>query len=127
MKYEATQEGFTLLEVVITIFILVAMLVFFTASFSTTQLSRIQQHKDIALRVMEQKMETLRAAGYSGVGSSGTFSDALLNSLNSASASTTISDYNGSVKQVMVGVSWVDASTTFYLSETTLIVNSGGL
>jgi len=72
-------------------------------------------------------MESLRALGYGSLGSSGTFTDTSLNVLQSASASTTVSDFNASIKQVTVGVSWVESSTTLFLSETTLIANSGGL
>jgi len=103
------------------------MLVFYVSAFSSNQLAKIQAHKDIALRVVNQKMASLRAGGYGSVGSSGTFTDTQLNTLQSAAASTTVSDYNASIKQVTVGVSWVEASTTLYLSETTLITNSGGI
>ena len=103
------------------------MLVFYVSAFSSNQLAKIQAHKDIALRVVNQKMATLRAAGYGGVGSGGTFTDTQLNTLQSASASTSVSDFNASIKQVTVGVSWIDASSTLYFSETTLITNSGGL
>lgn len=126
VKNNARQHGFTLIEIVITISIVVLMLVFYVSAFSTNQLAKIQQHREIALRVIDQKIQALRAAGYSGV-SSGSFTDTQLNALQSASASTTVSDYNASIKQVIVGVTWIDASTTRYLGETTLITNSGGL
>ena len=91
------------------------------------RLARDVQHKDIALRVINQKMAGLRAAGYAGLPASGSFSDPQLNALQSASASTSIADYNADTKLVIAGVSWVGASTTHYLSETTLITKSGGL
>jgi prepilin-type N-terminal cleavage/methylation domain-containing protein len=127
VKNAPSQHGFTLIEVVIAIFILILMLVFYVSAFSSNQLAKIQAHKDIALRVINQKMASLRAGGYGSVGSGGTFTDTQLNTLQSAAASTTVSDYNASIKEVTVGVSWIDASSTQYLSETTLIINSGGL
>jgi prepilin-type N-terminal cleavage/methylation domain-containing protein len=126
-KFSA-QSGFTLIEVVITIFLVVLMLVFFQVAASTMRLATIAQQKERVSRVIGQKIETLRAAGYDGVGSSGTFTDPQLNNLQNVSASTTISDYNAEIKQVTVGVSWLGAgSTTRYLGATTLLVNSGGL
>jgi prepilin-type N-terminal cleavage/methylation domain-containing protein len=127
VKNEAQQAGFTLIEIVISIFIIVLMLVFYTSSFSTNQLARIQEHKDIALRVINQKMAAARAAGYSSV-TGASFTDTQLSALTSYSASTTVSTYNASEKLVTVGVSWLESSTTnYYLGETTLLVNSGGL
>lgn len=115
------------MEVVVSIFILGLMLVFYQSSFGTMRLAQMQKDKDIALRVVNQKMEALRAGGYGSLGASGSFSDTQLDSLQSASASTTITTYNASIKQVTVGVSWVESGSTQYLSETTLISQSGGL
>ncbi len=104
------------------------MLVFYQVAAATLRLSLMQQHKGIAVRVINQKMETTRAAGYSGIGAGGTFTDPQLAILQSPSASSTVSDFNASIKQVTIGVSWLEiGSTTRYLGATTLIVNSGGL
>lgn len=128
VKNAALQSGFTLIEVVVTIFIVVLMLVFYASSFTSNQLEKIQEHKDIVLRVINQKMASIRAGGYSNAASSaGTFTDTQLSTLTRYSASTTVSDYNANIKEVTVGVSWIDASSTLYLGETTLLVNSGGL
>src|SRR5262249_16204067 len=121
------QCGFTLIEILITIFILILMLVFYVSAFSTNQLSRLQEHRDIALRVVTQKMQTLRGGGFSNVDSSTTFTDTSLSRLTNASASTTVSYYNSSLKEVIVGISWLEGSSTLYVQETTLIGNSGGL
>ncbi len=123
-----THRGFTLIEVLVSILILGAMLVFYTSSFSATKLTRDAQRKDVALRVIEQKLEELRALTYAGLPASGTFSDPLLTSLPNGIASTTISTYNAAIKKATVGVSWIEGSSTLrYIESTTLITQVGGL
>lgn len=127
VKKQTLQHGYTLIEILITVSIVVLMLVFLASAASTLKLARLQQHKDLVLRVVNHKIETVRAGGYDNAATSA-FTDTQLNILHSVSASTTVSDFNASIKQVTVGVSWVDVgSTTYYLGATTLIVNSGGL
>ena len=105
------------------------MLVFFVSSFSSTKLTQNLQRQDIAIRIVEQKLESLRALTYTGLPASGTFSDTSLLSLPNGLASTSLTDYNVDTKQVLVGVSWQDNSSTpvRYISATTLITKNGGL
>jgi prepilin-type N-terminal cleavage/methylation domain-containing protein len=127
VKKNHSQNGFTLIEILVTVFILLLMLVFYASSLSTMRLTRIMQHKDIALRVLEEKMETLRGGGYANLPASGTFTNTLLDSLPGPSASTTISLYNATTKEILVGVSWIDSGTTYYVSLSSLITEIGGL
>jgi type II secretory pathway pseudopilin PulG len=121
-------DGFTLIEVVITIFFVILMLVFFQVAAGSLRLAIIQQHKEIAMRVVTKKISTVRASGYANATTSSAFSDPLLASLQNASASTTISSYNANIRQIIVGVTWTElGSTTRYLSASTLLVDSGGL
>ena len=121
-------RGFTLLEVLISIALLSVMLVFYNSLFSVTKVTRDLQRQDIALRVIKQKMEELRALTYTGLPGSGSFSDALLTSIPNGQASTTITDYSATNKLVTVSVFWAESSSTAkYLSETTLITKVGGL
>ena len=123
-----TNHGFTLVEVLVSISVLGMMLVFFASTFSNTRLSRDVARQDIALRIIKQKMEDLRALGYNNLPVNGTFSNSLLSSLPSGVGSTTVSDFNSTLKQATVGISWNESSTTpRYLSATTLIGKVGGL
>jgi prepilin-type N-terminal cleavage/methylation domain-containing protein len=128
MRKLGPNQGFTLLEVLITIGILVVMLAFFASSFSISRLIKIQRHRDVAARVVSQKIESLRADGFDNVGSSTVFTDTQLGIFSSSTASTTVSYYNSSIKQVTVGVYWVESSSTnLYVGATTLVGRSGGL
>lgn len=122
------RRGFTLLEVLISIAILSVMLVFYNSSFSVTKLTRTLQRQDIALRIIKQKTEELRALTYTGLPASGSFSDPLLTSLPNGAASTTITDYDTDNKLVIVSVFWAESSSTAkYLRQTTLVTKVGGL
>ena len=123
-----TSRGFTLVEVLVSIFVLGMMLVFFASAFSNTRLSRDVARQDVALRVIKQKMEDLRSLGYSNLPANGTFSNSLLSSLPNGVGSTTVSDFSATLKQTTVGISWNESSAAArYLSATTLIGKVGGL
>lgn len=128
MKKSLTARGFTLIEILVSIFILGAIAIIYLTAINTITLTREIRQKDIALRVIDKEIESLRAGGYAGLGSSGSFSDALLSDLPNSSASTTISSYNANIKQVDVSVGWQEVGLpSRYLSATTLIVDNGGL
>lgn len=121
-------RGFTLIEILVSVFILGAIAVIFATATNTLSLTREMRQKDIALRVIDKQMESLRAAGYAGVGAGGAFSDSLLSALPNSSASTTVSDYNANMKQVDVSVGWQEVGLPErYLVATTLLVDTGGL
>ena len=90
-------------------------------------LTRSARHKDIALRVMNHKMEELRSLGYASLPPGGSFSDSLLNALPEGSGSTTIATYNAETKKVTVSVGWREGLDPRYLELTTLITETGGL
>jgi prepilin-type N-terminal cleavage/methylation domain-containing protein len=121
------QSGFSLMEVIITIFIIGALAAIFAAALNLARLTRDSKFQDIALRVASQQLESERALGYAST-TSGSFSDPLLALLPAGTATTTISAYNAKTKQVTVTVTWDGgASSTRSQSLTTLITQVGGL
>ena len=125
-----TSRGFTLIEVVLSIFIMGVMLILLQSVLRSSILVRTSKNEGIALSIARNKIESLRAGGYGSVPASGAFSDSLLSTLNSQATTTlTTSDYNAKTKQVVVSVIWLDpghtASSTVSLS--TLITQTGGL
>lgn len=122
-------NGFTLIEALITIFIIgIAFLLYYSAM-RNTYLSRDARDEEIALHIAAGKMEDLRAGGYAALPSSGSFSDSQLSSLPSSAASMTIADYNAQTKEVTVTVSWTEPAvgTSRNVTLSTLITNTGGL
>lgn len=123
-------RGFSLIEIIVSIFIIGVMLVLLQAVARNTTVVRTAKNEGIALAIARNELETLRQAGYTSVPTSGSFSDGLLSSLpQGATATLTSSDFNTKTKQVTVTVVWKDpvltASSTVTL--TTLITQTGGL
>ena len=124
-----SKSGFSLLEVIVTIFIIGLVLVLYQASLGKVKLIQYAKNQEIALRVANNKIEVLRAGGYSALPASGNFSDSQLNSLSNSSANMTITDYNADTKQVLITIQWKEptGSALKNISLATLITKTGGL
>ena len=123
------QTGFSLIEVVVTLFIIGVIFVIYQAALNGIFLTRNAKDQEIALRVATHKVEELRSLGYFSLPASGSFTDSQLSSLLQSSASMAISDYNLKTKQITVTVSWKETNTNVphSLQLNTLISQDGGL
>lgn len=120
--------GFTYIEVVISILLIGILLVASAALVRGVPLSRDARDQDLALRIADNKLQSLRAAGYGNTGVSGPFADPDLSALASSSAAIVVSAYNASTTQVNVSVNWESqAGAARSLTLTTLITQKGGL
>lgn len=126
---QKSQDGFSLIEVVITLFVIGVILVIYQAALNTVFLVRNSHNQEIALRVANNKIEELRAGGYAALPGNGAFTDAQLSGLPGSSAIMTFSDFNSSTKQVDITIQWQEtgADSVKSLSLTTLIAKIGGL
>lgn len=129
MKQLRTNRGFTLIEVVVSLFIIAVGIAVASSVGASIKSSADAEKANIALRIAATELDTIRDGGYANVPANGTaFSSAYLSSLASSSASTTNSAYNAKTKLVSAGVSWVDSrGKSRYVSLTTLITQTGGL
>ncbi|MEK7643601.1 MAG: prepilin-type N-terminal cleavage/methylation domain-containing protein [Patescibacteria group bacterium] len=123
-------RGFSLIEVTVSIFIMGVIILLLQALIQSGVLLRISKSQSIALSIVQNKLESLRADGYAALPPSGTFSDSLVSALPQAATTTlTVSVYNAQTKQISASVVWRDpgatASSTVSLS--TLITETGGL
>lgn len=117
-----------MIELLIALFIVSVAVVFATLLTSTIKTTRDDTYENVAFRIADAKLADLRAGGYASLPPSAPFSDPGLSALPSGAASTTVVEWNAKTKEVTVGVSWLGAaSTTKYVSLTTLITQSGGL
>lgn len=122
------RRGFTLIEVVIAIFVIGSTVALYAAGLKTFAVTRSAGHGEVALRIAEGKLEALRAAGYAAVPTSGSFSDPALGTLPSATGTLAVSDSNAKTKRVTVTVSWQESTTSpRSVSLSTLITQTGGL
>lgn len=121
-------RGFTLVEIVVALFILSAAIVFAALVIGTIKVTRDSAFENVAFRVADNKVNELRALGYAALPASGAFSDPQLASLPQGQASTSVTISNAKTKQVVAGVSWLGAEGhTRFVSITTLVTESGGL
>lgn len=122
-------RGFSLIEVTITIFIFGILLLLLQAVLQSNVLVRTTKSQGIALTIVRNELEILRAGGYATLPPSGSFSNNLLSTIPSATTTLTVSTYNAATKQVTASVIWREpgASTSSTVSLTTLITHTGGL
>jgi prepilin-type N-terminal cleavage/methylation domain-containing protein len=124
MRVPSQEHGFTIIEVLISLFILGASLIIFQSSITTLSVNKFIKNQDLALRIANSEIETLKLAGYDNLPSSGTFTHPLLSTLPSGQGTITISDYNASTKEIVVNVSWFSTKTNT-LTLRTLITHYG--
>ncbi len=105
------QDGLTVIEVVITLFIIGVTLVLFAVAANSIVLNKSSKYKEIALRIADQKIQTVRNASFSSIPASGTFSDPQLSSLPNGQGNITVSDISATLKNVAVVVTWTNPKT----------------
>ncbi len=107
-----TQAGFTIIEVVVTLFILGVTLVLFQVTAHSVALNKYSRYKEVAVRIADQKMQTLRITPFASFPTSGTFSDSRMSLLPSGQGSITVTDINSTLKDVKVTVTWLNSKNT---------------
>jgi len=128
MYRHPSSRGFTLIEVTVSIFIIGIITVASTMLLRAAQVNRVTQNEDLALKIANNEVGILRAGGYAALPASGPFSNSLLLSLPSGTATVTISSYNAKTKEADVSVSWLGPdNVTRTVALTTLITETGGL
>jgi prepilin-type N-terminal cleavage/methylation domain-containing protein len=122
------RRGFTLIEMLVTLFIMSATFIFVTIVIGTIKTTRDSAYENIAFRIADNKLDELRAGGYGALPANGPFSVPELSNLPQGVASTSVTSWNAKTKQVVAGVSWQDqGGLARFVSLTTLITESGGL
>jgi len=124
------QRGFTIIEVLISILIIGVILILLQSVLRGGYLARNAKNQVVALTIVRNELEGLRAGGYDALPASGSFSDSLLSTLpGGATANITVSDYNDTTKQVSATVTWTDPgySAASIVSLSTLVTKVGGL
>lgn len=119
-------HGFSLIEATVAIAIIGTMIVATSMLLQRIPVSgREAKDQDLALRIARNELEVVRAAGYAALPASGPFTDPLLASLASSTASLIVTDFTADTKRVDVMVEWRgSAATARSLSLTTLITGS---
>ena len=117
----------SLIEVVISMFMIAVLFVFYTAALNTVALSKKLRFENLAYHVANKQMEVLRDTAFSSLPSSGTISDSQLSQIPSGAGSYTISSYPGygGMKEIVVTVIWNDGIAKSVVLRT--LAGSGGI
>jgi Tfp pilus assembly protein PilV len=122
------QQGFSVIEVLITLFMIGATLMLFQATANAIVLNKYGRFREIALRVADKKIQSLRTTAFTQLPESGSFTDSQLASIPDGQASLTITEISPTLKDVSVDVTWTnpqnDGTQQVHLQT---FVGSGGL
>lgn len=122
-------RGFTLIEVIIAVVVVGMLVVLASTLVQAVGLTRHAKNKDVAAKVAESKLESLRAVGYEQLPAGTPFTDPLLEVLPDGVGSFTVDDFSSTTKHVIVTVSWSDPGATSQttLTISTLVAKVGGI
>ncbi len=120
--------GFTLIEILVAVGIVVAMLVTLTALVRLSMLQDSARFEELALTIASGSLEDLRDGGYVELPASGALSDERLASLPSGAGSVVVEDGENDTKKVTIVVSWVSRTGAAHdITLSTIFAPSGGL
>ena len=121
------KSGFTLIEIVLSVFLILGIVSILFSASGTYIHSRSAALASTAAKIASGEIETLRETDFANLPSSGTFSSPDLSKLPSGQAQRTLGDYQGSskIKQVTIAVSWQEGSLPKTIKMETLISESG--
>ncbi|QQS22733.1 prepilin-type N-terminal cleavage/methylation domain-containing protein [bacterium] len=123
-----TQSGFSIIEVVVTLFIIGLTLVLLQMSANSVVLNKQARYKEIATRIADQKMQSIRTTDFDSIPSTGTFNDSLMSSIPSGAGNITVVDVNDTLKDVTVRVTWSNSRSNGNNSvELQTYITEGGL
>lgn len=80
----------------------------FQATANSVVLNKYGRYREIALRIADQKIQTVRTAPFASIPTTGTFNDPLLSSLPNGQATITTTDLEDNLKDVAVVITWTN-------------------
>lgn len=125
--------AFSLVEVILSMFIILALVSILFAASGTYRHSRNSQLQTIATKIASRKIELLRKTDYATLPGSGSFSDSDLVKLPSSTANLTVANYppncspscSADIKQMTVTVNWTENGKARTISQNTIISKNG--
>jgi hypothetical protein len=109
-KIQNSQTGISIIEVIVSMFMVAALLVVYASAVQVTTLTKKLRYENLAYHVANKQMETLRSTPFGSLPSSGVINDSLLTQIPSGAGSYTITDsgsFSG-LKDIVVTVTWND-------------------
>ncbi len=120
--------GFSLIEIVLSMFVILAIVsILFTVS-ATYNVSRKSSLQGIAADIADRQIETLRNTAYTSISlGTSSFTDSNLTKLPGGTTNQTVTTYQSSldIKQVSILISWTESGIAKSFSMDTLIYKNG--
>lgn len=127
-----TKPGFTLIEILISLVLIIAIIIVLFASTGTLSASRGSNLQSIATKIASRQIETLRKTAYASLPpcpspAGCTITDSDLAKLPSSSAKQFLDTYEGSpdMKLATIQVDWITNGAAKQLKIDTLIYKNG--
>lgn len=125
-SFLCTRNGFSLIEVVLSLFVTLALITILLTATATLRTSRNSNLQVTATQIASRQIENLRNTAYGSLPTGTTpFSDANLTKLPNSTATQTFSDYGTKIKQVTLQVSWQESGINKNIKIDTLIYENG--
>lgn len=120
-------KGFSLIEVIIALAIVLTTLTVFGVALSSVPLTKNARSQNLAYHIGAKKVEELRNTPFDSLPAGGAFTDPGFSDLEGASGIFTIANYSGSssIKQIVVTVFWTDSGKTRSVVLETLMSDKG--
>lgn len=118
----------TVIEVLISMFIIFLLVVLYAAALNTVALTKKTNYEDVAYHVANKQMEALRSTSFSSLANTSTsISDPLLSTIPSGAGTYAIADYGpmSGLKELTVTVTWNDGIAKSVVLQT--LSGNGGL
>lgn len=127
-KFFVHQGGLSLIEVMISMGILVALFALYTAALNTMNATKSLRFENVAYHVANKKMEELRGTAFTSLPSSGTINDSMLSQIPSGAGSFAVANYvsYSGMKEITVIVTWTERGINKQFELKTL-AGSGGI
>lgn len=105
-RVSGNQSGFTLVEVLIGIFLLAIGAAIVAGVYPVAQISRVKAvYSTFATSLAEQKMEELKSAGYASIQAGSPITTAVVE-LPNGQQTVAITQYSPSIKKVSITITW---------------------
>ena len=126
-NFQFSKFGFSLIEVIIALAVVLVTLIAFGVVVNTIPLTKTARNQNVAYHIAAKKVEELRHTAFVSLPASGPQSDPGLQNLASSTMSLTVGSYEGSsdIKQATVIVEWYENDKARNVNLTTLIGEAG--
>lgn len=105
-----SQKGASLIEIIISMFLLMVLFVLYISAQNTVVSTRKLRYENIAYHAANKKMEELRGTPLEFLSASGAISDPMLSQIPSGGGNFVVADHIGfsGLKELTVTVTWYD-------------------